>query len=116
MAITEQAIAAVQEPTWQTVEVDKGAEVNKDDVNIIMTIVYKRAPDSYATVEADTRVLIRSVLSEIKKAGIALPGPLILIEVFTQENVFGETGTPLFRNFGWASYNSVSDVIEFKRP
>lgn len=109
MAIAHQAISVARQLTWEDVEIKLAAPDSYD-----MTIIYKSKPKSYATVEADTRLLIRAVLTELKNAGVL--EKLTIITVFTHRNVPGETGKPLVQEFGWASYNSIRDQIEFKRP
>jgi len=111
-AIAQRAIASAQKSTWETVEV-----TNATDHSYDLTLWYRSKPDSYPAIEADTRLLIRAVLIELKNNGMVLSADnMMRITVFAHQHVFGETGQPLVRNFGRVRYNSIGDKIEFIPP
>jgi hypothetical protein len=61
--------------------------------------------------------VIRAALAETMKAGL-VPIDTVTngIMVFTEQKVSGETGTPLYRDFGHAFYNPLRDQIKFTHP
>ena len=112
MAIAERAIAAVRKPTWETVEI---GNVTEEDYNFVLW--YRNKPDRSLTIEADTRLLIRAVLTELKNAGVVVSSRNnMLIGVWADQHTVGETGQPLVRSFGRARYLSIRDQIEFFPP
>jgi hypothetical protein len=116
MTIAQNTISRLQQtgwqPTWDTVKID---EAKPDRYTFIIS--YKYSPGNYDAVDADTRLVIRTALAEITRAGFAPANTVVNgIMVFTQQEVPGETGTPLYRDFGHAFYNPIRDQIEFKRP
>jgi hypothetical protein len=116
MTIAQNTIMRLQQtgwrPTWDTLKIDEA----KPD-RYTFTISYKYPPGNYDAVDADTRSVIRAALAEITKAGFVPTNTVVNgIMVFTQQEVSGETGTTLYRNFGNAFYNPVRDQIDFKRP
>jgi hypothetical protein len=116
MTIAQNTILRLQQtgwkPAWDAVTI-KEARPDRYEFEIS----YKYSPANYDAVADDTRSVIRTALAEITKAGFAPTNTVVNgIMVFTQQEVSGETGTPLYRDFGHALYNPVRDQIEFKRP
>lgn len=116
MTIAQNTILRLQQtgwrPTWDTLKID---EAKPDRYTFIIS--YKYSPGNYDAVDTDTRLVIRTALAEITRAGFVPTNTVVNgIMVFTQQEVSGETGTPLYRDFGHAFYNPVRDQIEFKRP
>lgn len=114
--IAQSAISGLQQagwqPTWDAIDVK---DARRDRYEFL--IRYRYPPNSYDAAENDTRSVIRAALAETMKAGFAPTQTLANgIMVFTEQKVAGETGTPLYRNFGHAFYNPVRDQIEYKRP
>jgi hypothetical protein len=107
MEIARRVSVSARKPAWETVTVDRA-----NSSSYRLEIVYKTVPRDYETVEADTRSLIRALLAEIKKSGKE-PGRII---VFTKRDVAGETGKPLVQDFGYATYNSIQDTIQYHVP
>jgi hypothetical protein len=116
MTIAQNTITRLQQsawqPTWDFVKID---EARPDRYTFIIS--YKYSPGNYDAVDADTRLVIRTAIAEITRAGFVPTNTVVNgIMVFTQQQVSGETGTPLYKDFGHAFYNPVRDQIEFKRP
>ena len=109
--IARQAAAAFTRSDWK-VEIDEATPHAYG-----MTLWYAYEPTSYANVENDTRSVIRMLLSKLQTAGV-VPSDKNLIRIYVEaaRHVSGETGQAMVREYGRASYNSLTDGIEFKRP
>jgi hypothetical protein len=100
------------QPTWDAVQIK---EAKPDHYTFVIS--YRYSPGTYDAADADTRSVIRAALAEITRAGFVPTNTVVNgITVFTEQKVSGETGTPLYRDFGHAFYSPVLDRIEFKRP
>ncbi len=116
MTIAQNTISGLRQagwqPAWDAIEIK---EARRDRYEFL--IRYRYSPNTYDTADADTRAVIRAALAETMKAGLAPKDTLANgIMVFTEQKVAGETGTPLYRDFGHAFYNPVRDQIEYKQP
>jgi hypothetical protein len=111
MEIAQRVAMSARNPTWEKVIVKKAAGSFYE-----LELFYRELPKDYGAVENDTRSLIRALLAEIKKAGENQLKKLISITVWTTRSVTGETGKPLVQNFGYSTYDYLSDSIKYHRP
>jgi hypothetical protein len=116
MTIAQNAISGLRQsgwqPTWDAIEIK---EAKRDRYEFL--IKYKYSPGTYDAADADTRSVIRAALAETMTAGLVPADALTNgIMVFTEQKVSGETGTPLYRDFGHAFYNPLRDQIKFTHP
>jgi hypothetical protein len=104
------AIAAIpQKPDW------RGIAITELKPNSVTTTLTFRNIVNQDRAEADSRVIVRAIITEIMAQGGNPMSDSDFIYVWVQQDgLRGETGAPLFRVFGATTYNYNKDLIEYK--
>ena len=109
--LAEHVVATIAtRPDWERIKV-----LDADATGYGLELFYRETPNGFAQVEADTKSVVRAVLSELMKAGHSPTHEGIVICVWGQRLVKGETGTSRVLVYGNATYDYNSDSIEFER-